>query len=790
MQGHAALGFDASSACVRPSIPGALVVALPCWAACAATFEAAFELSRNACFALFLATALGALAVSLVAARRHTGVRLCAVGLLCGCALALSAATGLHAVKQGVESGQVGISGAWAIEDARQGSFGSSCMAIAITDAGFPVMVRLSLGDGGSVLCWEHLDVRSTLASASKQGARTLWRKGCVATAKVADGAAIGAWGPLGFLSSFRRMALQCFDAVGAESAASDIAQGALLMKSLSFGERSGLFADECYYDLKSAGLAHIAAVSGAHLAIVSAAVAACLARLRIARRWRIAVQVGCIAVFVLCAGAPISAVRAAFMCACAFLSFFARRRAHSVNALALCILVLVATWPPCAVSASFALSATATLAIALFARYFSGWFGVLFAHRLPAVCDVLGMTLAAWLATLPFAAALFSVVPLASPLANLIATPMLALLCVGGIVAGGASLAFPALGAFMAVRLCALAQLLLAAARSISHFPYTSIPASADLAGGIVVCLAAFAILYVWWPRPSRAGALAVGCAGMLVVLGLFLVAPRMHGAEIIMSDVGQGDAIIVRDGPRAILIDTGNQDAKVLAALARHGVYELDMLVISHPDDDHCASLPAVARSVNVGRIGVARDLASCSCESCSGLRRSAGSSSLELLEPGNAIRWGRFEAQVLAPRTFAEEGGNEDSLVMQIEFDADGDGDCDASMLTSGDAESSILEGLASKGMLAPVDIYKVAHHGSRDSTSERLLDAIRPSVALVSCGKDNRYGHPSPSTLENLEAWDVQVYRTDELGDVVCSLSAQGIAVHAQRGLVVE
>lgn len=143
------------------------------------------------------------------------------------------------------------------------------------------------------------------------------------------------------------------------------------------------------------------------------------------------------------------------------------------------------------------------------------------------------------------------------------------------------------------------------------------------------------------------------------------------------------------------------------------------------------------------------------------------------------------GAFELEVLWPHGFEDEGGNGDSLCVLASLDADGDGERDWRALFCGDAEAEQLQAIIDETSIAPVDIFKVGHHGSRAGLTDEVAQALRPRIALVSAGAHNRYGHPTQETLDRLEAVGASILRTDQQGTVTLQLDADAAAVHVER-----
>ncbi|MDR2715518.1 MAG: ComEC/Rec2 family competence protein, partial [Coriobacteriaceae bacterium] len=607
----------------RPAPLPLLFVALGLWSGAAAAYQYAAGLSPGVLWCILAAgLALAGVGIGVYAkagGAKAEVVSLVALGL--GLGLACGSFAGLSAQARAESlQGQAAATYRFEIvEDVHDGSFSRTARARTVLDDGRVFSVRLVFkGKDSDVAFGDCIDATTTLRPPSAGAAGFYWQQGIDAVADVRAFEARERDGPLGVLVGVRKAAIALVE--------EQEAPGGALLTAILMGERSALNASGLYADIRVVGLAHLVAVSGAHLVIVGSFLASLLRLARVPRVAALVIQVLFIGIYLVFTGMQVSALRAACMTVVATLSFFARRRASSMNALAVCIIAMVVASPATSVSISFVLSAGSTLSIVVLGRLFSNWFSSTVPRAPAIVRENASLCLASSVVVMPLTAALFSQMSLISPVANIVAAPLFAFLCTGGLVAVCLSLALPSLAGVLLAPLLGASQGFCEMVSLIARVPYAAIPAHAGVVPAVLLSLALFFALWYAWPRPSKAGALGASLGLAALALAAVAATPFLSSDELVMLNVGQGDAFLVKSRGSCVLVDTGMNDRQLLSGLARHSAYTIDTVVITHPDYDHMGSLDALCGIVRVKRVCLAEPLFTCGCESCEDLLASA--------------------------------------------------------------------------------------------------------------------------------------------------------------------
>ncbi|HEV3479307.1 MAG TPA: ComEC/Rec2 family competence protein [Gaiellaceae bacterium] len=548
------------------------------------------------------------------------------------------------------------------------------------------------------------------------------------------------------------------------------------VLVGLVLGEEEGL-SHELRDRFRSSGLYHLLAVSGQNVAFVAGGVLLVAWLLGISRLYAEAGALIAIGAYVLAVGWQPSVVRAGVAGALASLAWLASRPRDRWYFLLLGAAVLLAWSPYSLLEPGFQLSFAAVAAIFVAVPRLER---VLEGYPVPRLlAGVLAVSGACGLATAPILVLQFGSVPVYSVPANALATaavpPCFGLALLTALldhVLPPAAVAAAWLNGWLAAYIAACARL-------VGGLPGAEVESRTLLGGAALLGLVAYAAFRLpAWRRPGLivvAGVAAVGLVGFKLQAQPPLPPPA--GLRMTLLDVGQGDAILLQVREGAVLVDQGPPEAEVDDQLRGLGIRRLALLVLTHPQRDHVGGAEEVLEHVEVDRV-LDPGIPSPSPEQAAALA-AARERDVPVVRArtGVVFRLGRLRIELLwpdAPGSPTEDPNLRATVILATY------GRVDA--LLTADAESPVTLPLNPP----PVEILKVAHHGSADDGLPRLLDVTRPVVAVVSCGRDNDYGHPAPTTIAALAAEPgLDVFRTDRDGRVTIETDGTRIAAESQR-----
>ncbi len=548
------------------------------------------------------------------------------------------------------------------------------------------------------------------------------------------------------------------------------------LVAGVVLGADEGL-TEELRTAFRRSGLYHLLAVSGQNVAYVGVGVVATAWLVGLSRLAAEGAAIVAILAYVAAVGWQPSVVRAGIAGGLASLAWIAARPRDRWY-FALVGAALLLAWNPYSVlDAGFQLSFSAVAAIFLLTPRLDR---LLEGYPLPAaVRTVLSISIACSIVTAPVLWFQFGSLSVLAVVANVLAAPVVAPILGLGLGAAALDPALP----FAATALGWLNGWLVAylawVARLVGNLPFAEVrsPGVVLILAGIAGAVGALVLVPRRRLRPVL-GAFALVAAAGVVWWGWLAPRPLAPpaGLRIAVLDVGQGDAILLQVPEGAILVDQGPPEARVAKQLKHLGVERLAALVLTHPQRDHIGGAADVLEASDVELV-----IDSGQVTESADARRALAAATREHVPVETVLRGRRFELGGLT-LTVLWPGGppppgddpNRHAIVLLATF-----GEVEA--LLTADAESEVTSRIA----LPPVEILKVAHHGSADPGLPALLERLTPRVAVISCGVGNDYGHPTPATLAALGAQPgLRLHRTDLEGTVLLETDGVEITVRVE------
>ncbi|MBE0418146.1 MAG: DNA internalization-related competence protein ComEC/Rec2, partial [Coriobacteriia bacterium] len=639
------------------------------------------------------------------------------------------------------------------------------------------VTVRVQLREGVEPpVAAERVDVRGKVRAVGldDEWARRSHRRGEIGSVRGHDVSRVG-WAatPQGLAAPIRsrfRGLLGRIDGMGG-----DLLQGILL------GDRTRLSGTAVEQDLRVCGLSHLLAVSGTHLGILAVIMAWLAARARTGVRGRVVMVTLAALLYVVMTGVQPSSVRSLVMGAMAGLAALSGRRSDGMAALAAAAAMMLVINPYLAFDVGFRLSVLAVGGLLIFASLATRWAECALGRRGRRLATPVALTLVAQAATLPVAIPIFGVLSLVSPVANIIAVPLVTVALAVGLLGGVVGMLSAAAG----IGVLTLAALPLSGvawmARQLAMLPGAAVGLEASAAVLGMSALLLGGGLWAWWPLPRSRGQARMTASFVIAALLCAAVGlPFTPGPRLVVLDVGQGDAILVQDGRAAVLVDTGPDPDVLRTALTREGVRHLDAVILTHDHADHTGGIAGIVGLARVGRVfgPVTSDEDAFSAVRGDLGRLLAGvetSVAPEPLKMGDTFRVGGITITVLWPeKPDPSLSTNDTSVVLEVSRRG-------FSALLTGDAEEVVWLAMSRRGALRPVDVLKVPHHGSTNGLTAAALEAWAPEVAIISVGQPNDFAHPATATLELLESAGTTVMRTDFDGSLTVLPAEEGFAV---------
>ncbi|KZL89793.1 ComEC/Rec2 family competence protein [Clostridium magnum] len=242
---------------------------------------------------------------------------------------------------------------------------------------------------------------------------------------------------------------------------------------------------------------------------------------------------------------------------------------------------------------------------------------------------------------------------------------------------------------------------------------------------------------------------------------------ANNQHVMKVNYIDVGQGDSILVQVNGKNLLIDAGPNSStdKLISYLNKQNIKKLDFVVATHPHEDHIGAMDTIINKYNIGEFYAPKKTTTTKTFESMVNALKSKNIKINAATAGVSLDLGKnVKCEMIAPNAPNYEDLNNYSAVIKITYG-------NSKFLFMGDAESLSEKEILNKNHDISSDVLKLGHHGSSSSSSKAFLDKVSPKIAIISCGKNNDYGHPHKETSTEMKKRNIQVYRTDIDGSIV-------------------
>ena len=545
---------------------------------------------------------------------------------------------------------------------------------------------------------------------------------------------------------------------------------------------------EETKEDFRNSNLTHMLAVSGLHVSYVLLAVNYIITKVKIHKKLSKIIVMLLILFFILVTGATPSVLRAGTMTIYLILGGIFYRRISVFSSLNLSLLVIIIMNPYCLFDVGLQLSYAGTIGIV--------YLYPIIKEKIYNKANSILITISANIVIIPIMMYNFNIISLTFFISNLLAGPIIGIIIILGFSIIIISLIFFPIANIFSKILNLLIILFLNTAKACANLPFSKIFIITPTLKYIFLyyCLLVFIIIK---ERAQIRINIKLRNKVIAILIILVIINPikyfsniKQSNLKIYFVDVGQGDSTcIVTPKNKVILIDGGGNSKDenydigkqiLLPYLLDKKINKIDYCIVSHFDSDHCGGLMYILKNLKVKNIIIGKQYEE--YENYKEFIKIAKDKKINIrvVEAGEKITIEKnLYIDVLWPinrkKMVIQNAINNNSLVFKLRY-------INFSMLFTGDieeiAEKEILDNYKENTELLKSTILKVAHHGSKTSSTKEFINIVKPKYAVIGVGKDNKFGHPSNVTIENLKTINTEIYRTDEMGEISINVNIKG------------
>ncbi|MBQ2916991.1 MAG: DNA internalization-related competence protein ComEC/Rec2 [Clostridia bacterium] len=566
------------------------------------------------------------------------------------------------------------------------------------------------------------------------------------------------------------------------------------LLAGILLGDKSGI-SEETIENFKISNLSHMLSVSGAHASYIILGITFVLSKSKVSKKWIYILTIFILILFMFITNFTASVTRACFMAIIVLGANLLYRKPDIWTSISIALLAILIANPFTVNEIGLQLSFLGTIGIILFNKNIEK-----FLNRIKInskISKLLSVTISAQIMIMPVMAYKFNTISLTFFISNILASPFLGINIILGFITIFISFILFDLAKILAVVLDFGLKILIFISEFTAKLPLSSILIKTPYAFIIILiyCLV-LTLNYIYsiynlnrslrlfqkhllkkLNKRNIENVLAISICVMIIFnFFSFTYSLISKDLKIYFIDVGQGDScLIITPNNKKILIDGGEGEPEVLLSyLLDRRIKAIDYIMISHFDSDHCNGLIDIIENLQVKNILISKQ--AYFCDEYKNIANIINSKKIKVIfvKQGDSSNVDKnIKLDIFYPTEKLEyEDLNNNSIVAKLTYNS-------FSVLFTGDIEKSeenILDRY--KGNELKSDVIKIAHHGSKTSSSKEFLKSVKPKIALIGVGENNTFGHPNNGVIERLESINCRIYRTDEMGEIEIRVNKQG------------
>lgn len=533
------------------------------------------------------------------------------------------------------------------------------------------------------------------------------------------------------------------------------------IIKSILLADSSYMM-DEELDKYRELGLGHILAISGLHIGIISSFILFILKKMTVPRNISSIVTIITLIFYSYLIGFPHSMTRGIIMFSLIILTKLLNEHSNLINILALSALIVLLINPFSLFSLGFILSYIAVLSLYLLTNRIDMYF---YPNR-GYISTTLSTILAVNIGLLPIQVYYFNYVSLLGIFANLINIPILSISLILSICMYVLDYILP----FLSIGLSLLVNILLDAERIIGDILHNFSGLILNISSPSIVIVMIYYLAVAIGFKVIDVSVFNINVKKSILIFLCFIISINFvhiimdNSLELHFIDVGQGDSILIRSGDRNVLVDTGGSllsnyvgENITLPYLQKLGINKLDGIIISHFDADHSGALPTLIENI------VIKNIFGSYIPEDNDIYNKIEDSKIPfiILKKGDVFRINEnIVCEVLWPEDVNGLNSNNKSLVLSLNYN-------DYGVLLTGDIEAEVEQNIIDK-IHSNIHLMKIAHHGSKTSSTNEFIERVKPMHSVLSVGRNNQFNHPNDEVMSRLKEIKSSIYRTDEMG----------------------